>query len=135
MEKKEKRKRTFVICIISQCLELITHPRSPTVCKMIIKLTKSEARAQWGCRATEKETYTKQPGPRLALLLHTACWFKISARRPVILTGIIFVSSTPEAKYCGTILKLAMITSYHICYNSAYPKIRPHITYATEEVS
>jgi hypothetical protein len=36
------------------CDELITRPRSPTVCKMIMKL-KAEARAQGDCRASDKK--------------------------------------------------------------------------------
>jgi hypothetical protein len=37
------------------CDELITRPRSPTVCKIDHETEKSEARAQGGCRASEKE--------------------------------------------------------------------------------
>jgi hypothetical protein len=44
----------------NKCNELITPPRGPTVCKMIIKLKKkSEARAQGGCRASKRKKKNK----------------------------------------------------------------------------
>jgi hypothetical protein len=49
----------FILCLCCPvfrrpCDGLITRPRSPIVCKMIIKLNKSETRVQGGCRASEK---------------------------------------------------------------------------------
>jgi hypothetical protein len=50
----------FILCLCCPvfrqrpCDELIIRPRSPTVCKMIMKLN-AEARAQEGCRASEKK--------------------------------------------------------------------------------
>jgi hypothetical protein len=43
--------------------------------------------------------YTKHRDPRLALLLHTGCPFKISPPSPVTMTRIRLVSSIPGAKY------------------------------------
>jgi hypothetical protein len=51
----------FILCLccpvfrLKPCDELITRQRSPTVCKMIMKLKKSEDRAQGGCRASERK--------------------------------------------------------------------------------
>jgi hypothetical protein len=55
----------FILCLCCPvfrkrpCDELITRPRSPTVCKNDHETVKAEARAQGGCTASEKKKRIK----------------------------------------------------------------------------